>query len=206
MALGLLAATVCVVLTGALAAAPLSAAAASTCTATLTVSTWTGGYQGNLTVANSGPAVNPWQVTFGLPATTTLVSGWNADVSQTGVTVTAKAPSWNQSLGTGQQVSIGFTANGPAVPPPSNVQLNGVGCGGVGAPTPTPTTASPSPSATVSPSPTGSPTSTPSPTTAAPSGSRISDGFENQTGTTPSGSWTPVAPDCSGTGSARVGC
>jgi hypothetical protein len=41
-------------------------------------------------------------------------------------------------------------------------------------------------------------------TAATPAGTRVSDGFETQTGGTPSGLWSPVAPDCSGTGTATI--
>ncbi|MFI2663019.1 cellulase family glycosylhydrolase [Micromonospora carbonacea] len=99
------------------------------CTATYQqVSSWAGGFQGELTVKNGGSsAVNPWSVTWNWPAGVTLVSGWNATVNQSGTTVTAAAPAWSASLAAGASVTVGFTANGSAATP-GTVKLNGVAC------------------------------------------------------------------------------
>ena len=57
------------------------------------VNTWQGGFQGEVTVTNTGGgALNPWRATWTWPAGMTLASGWNATVTQTGTTVTAAAP------------------------------------------------------------------------------------------------------------------
>ena len=66
------------------------------------VNTWQGGFQGELTVTNTGGgALNPWRATWTWPAGTTLASGWNATVTQAGTTVTAAAPGWAPSLAPG---------------------------------------------------------------------------------------------------------
>jgi chitin-binding protein len=99
------------------------------CTSSVAITnSWAGGFQGTVTVKNTGAnAISPWIVGWHLdPAT--LVSGWNAAVSQTDQTVTAAAPSWNLSLPSGASITVGFVANGPASPPPSSVSLNGLGC------------------------------------------------------------------------------
>lgn len=90
--------------------------------------TWSGGYLGTVTVLNKGAALQPWTVTFTVPAGLTLYSGWNADVKLSGTTATATAPAWNRSLAGGGEVSVGFVAAGPSDPPPSDVRLNGVSC------------------------------------------------------------------------------
>ncbi|TDC58131.1 endoglucanase, partial [Micromonospora sp. KC207] len=99
------------------------------CTATYKqVNSWQGGFQGELTVINSGTAaVNPWSVTWSWPSGVTLASGWNATVTQSGTTVTAAAPTWSGSLAAGASVTVGFTANG-AASAPATVKLNGVAC------------------------------------------------------------------------------
>jgi endoglucanase len=90
---------------------------------------WPGGFQGSLTVKNTGSsAVNPWATTWIWPAGVTLGSGWNATVTQSGTTVTAAAPSWSTSLAAGASVTIGFTANG-AASAPGAVTLGGSACG-----------------------------------------------------------------------------
>jgi hypothetical protein len=100
----------------------------ATCTAQVDVNAWPGGYLGTVTVVNQGAALQPWTVAFTVPAGVNLFSGWNADVTLSGTTVTASAPAWNRSLASGGEVSIGFVAGGPSSPPPSDVRLNGVAC------------------------------------------------------------------------------
>lgn len=99
------------------------------CTATYRqVNAWQGGFQGELTVKNTGSgAVNPWSVTWSWPSGVTLGSGWNATVTQSGTTVTAAAPSHAPSLPAGGSVTVGFTANGTASAP-GTVKLGGTGC------------------------------------------------------------------------------
>ncbi|UQU67872.1 cellulase family glycosylhydrolase [Couchioplanes caeruleus] len=89
------------------------------CTATYKQdNAWQGGFQGSLTVKNTGTAaVNPWSSTWTWPSGVTLGSGWNATVTQSGTTVTAAAPAQATSLAAGASVTIGFTANGPATAP-----------------------------------------------------------------------------------------
>jgi endoglucanase len=104
-------------------------APAGGCTATYKQdNAWQGGFQGSLTVKNTGgAAVSPWQVTWTWPAGVTLGSGWNATVTQSATTVTAAAPTYAASLAAGASVTIGFTANGPASTPAS-VKLSGAAC------------------------------------------------------------------------------
>lgn len=99
------------------------------CTATYKqINSWAGGFQGELTVKNTGTAaVNPWSATWTWPSGVTLASGWNATVTQSGTTVTAAAPAWASSLAPGASVTVGFTANGTAATPGS-VKLNGTAC------------------------------------------------------------------------------
>jgi predicted carbohydrate-binding protein with CBM5 and CBM33 domain len=101
-----------------------------TCTATVAITnTWQGGYQGSVTVKNTGSVtVVPWLVSWNVPTGVSLVSGWNATVTQDGSKFLAAAPSWNHSLKAGDSVSIGFVASGSASPPPSGVTLNGATC------------------------------------------------------------------------------
>jgi predicted carbohydrate-binding protein with CBM5 and CBM33 domain len=101
------------------------------CTATVAVSnSWPGGFQAAVTVKNTGSsALTPWMIHWNMPTGVTLVSGWNATVTQDGSMVMADAPSWNRTLAAGASVSIGFVANGPSSPLPSGVTLNGKSCG-----------------------------------------------------------------------------
>jgi predicted carbohydrate-binding protein with CBM5 and CBM33 domain len=174
------------------------------CTAQVDVTnSWSGGFQGSVTVLNKGAALTPWTVTFTVPSGVSVTSGWNADFSSSGNTVTAKAPSHSQTIASGAQVSLGFVANGPSTPAPSNVKLNGSSCGGTGSQTDPPTTTAvvDPPSSTVPV--TSSPVNTGPP--GCSTGAQICDGFEQMTaGSPPSGGWSVVSPDCSGSGKAVV--
>lgn len=99
------------------------------CTHTVTINNvWTGGFQGSITVRNSGNVtISPWNAGWHLEAGA-IVSGWNATVSQSAHMVTAAAPSWNPSLPPGASVTIGFVANGSPTPAPTAVTLNGTLC------------------------------------------------------------------------------
>lgn len=101
-----------------------------TCTAVATITnTWQGGYQATVAVTNTGAlAVIPWVVSWTLPAGVTLVSGWNATVTQDSNKLIAAAPSWQHSLAAGGTASIGYVATGTAVPGPTGIVLNGATC------------------------------------------------------------------------------
>jgi hypothetical protein len=174
-----------------------TAVAAATCTASVAAtSSWSGGYQGAVTVANNGAALTPWTVVFTVPSGVTVQSGWNGDFSSSGSTVTVTAPSWSPTLAAGASVSLGFVANGPSSPLPSGVTLNGAACDGSGGstPSPTPTTATPTPTVSTPPA-------------TCDSGAYVCDGFEGMAAGAPptgTGHWSVLYPDCQGTGTAVV--
>ena len=98
------------------------------CTALVTLQTWSGGYLGTVTVMNNGTTVTPWSIQLEVPAGVRVQNGWNAEVTLSGTTITAAAPTWNPELSTGEEVSVGFVAAGPSSPAPDNVRLDGVPC------------------------------------------------------------------------------
>ncbi|MFF4791573.1 cellulose-binding domain-containing protein [Streptomyces sp. NPDC001276] len=172
-------------------ATPTSAAEA-VCRVDYTVNQWAGGYTAQVKVTNLGPAVNGWRLTWTHADGQRVTSAWNATVTQAGASVVAVNTGWNGSLATGGSAEFGVQGTwSSANPAPTDFALNGVVCGGTGT-TPPPTT----------------PPTTPPPTTPPPSadcGSAVvCSGFEDQTGTTPSGAWQFAAPDCQGTGTAAV--
>ncbi|HST64222.1 MAG TPA: cellulose binding domain-containing protein [Mycobacteriales bacterium] len=111
--------------------ATTTAAAGLRCTAGVVIeNSWPQGYQAAITVSNTGTSTfSPWTATWTLPAGVTLNNGWFATVTQSGSVVTAEAPSWSTTLAPGTSWTIGFIANGPFSPPPSDVRVNGTGCG-----------------------------------------------------------------------------
>jgi lysophospholipase L1-like esterase len=87
-------------------------APASACTATYKItSQWAGGFQAEVTVRNDSTATVPsWTVAFGFADGQQISQSWNATVTQTGSTVTARNVSWNGSLAPGTSASFGFLA------------------------------------------------------------------------------------------------
>jgi endoglucanase len=92
-------------------------------------SSWNGGFQASVKITNTGgEAVPNWAATWAVPSGVQLVNGWNADVSQQGQTISAKAPAWSPGLLSGASVTVGFVANGPVSPGASGFRLNGTNC------------------------------------------------------------------------------
>ncbi|MFV2020671.1 lytic polysaccharide monooxygenase auxiliary activity family 9 protein [Micromonospora sp. LOL_023] len=79
------------------------------CTASYTVaSTWSGGFQGDVRVTAGSSAISGWTVTLNYPSGQTVQQAWNATVSASGSTVTARNVSYNGNLGAGASTNFGF--------------------------------------------------------------------------------------------------
>ncbi|WP_308121106.1 cellulose-binding domain-containing protein [Paractinoplanes bogorensis] len=199
----------------ALASAP-PASAAAVCTVGWSANQWSTGFTAEVKVTNGGAAVTSWTLGWTFAGDQRITNGWNATVTQTGKSVTAASVGWNGPLATGASASFGFQATYSGTnAAPAEFTFNGVSCSG-STPTPTPTTPLPTTSMTPGPTPTtplpttsmtpGPTTPTPTPTSQ-PQGcvpTAICDGFENQTGTAPSGNWSVSTPDCSGAGAVAI--
>jgi lysophospholipase L1-like esterase len=85
----------------------------ASCAATYQIaSQWGGGFQGEITVRNSGAtALSAWTVNFLFTNGQQVNQAWNTTLSQTGATVTARNVSYNGSLATGATTSFGFLAS-----------------------------------------------------------------------------------------------
>ncbi|MCF6468605.1 beta-mannosidase [Nonomuraea sp. MG754425] len=86
------------------------------CTAAGTVqSQWSGGYVVQpVTVTNTGTSgVTGWTVTFTLPAGHSLAGSWNATVTSSGQTVTARNAGYNGTLAAGGSTSFGVQVTRP---------------------------------------------------------------------------------------------
>jgi glucuronoarabinoxylan endo-1,4-beta-xylanase len=143
-------------------------AAAAGCSVNYTVSSqWQGGFGANVTITNLGDPVTSWTLTWSYSAGQTVTQAWNATVTQSGSTVTARNAGYNGSIGTNGTVSFGFngswTGSNPA---PTGFALDGVACTGTTAPTTSPTTA-----------PTTPPTATPDITVNSAARHQTIDGF-----------------------------
>jgi cellulase/cellobiase CelA1 len=66
------------------------------------------------TVTNTGTStINGWTVTFELPAGHSIVNSWNATLTLSGQTVTAKNTANNGTIGAGGNQQFGFQARRP---------------------------------------------------------------------------------------------
>ncbi|WP_239133886.1 cellulose binding domain-containing protein [Rugosimonospora africana] len=87
---------------------------AGTCTASYrTVNTWSGGFQGEVTVTNNGPTtLNGWTVQLTLASGQTISSLWNGVNSGTSGAISVKNAAYNGSLGANAATTFGFTGTG----------------------------------------------------------------------------------------------
>ncbi|WP_206784906.1 cellulose binding domain-containing protein [Amycolatopsis sp. MtRt-6] len=84
------------------------------CTATpRVVGSWNGGFQGEVTVANTGTAaLDGWTVRFALAGGQSVGQIWDGTVSGTSP-VTVKNAAYNGALGAGASTTFGFLVSGP---------------------------------------------------------------------------------------------
>ena len=65
---------------------------------------WQGGFQGQVTVTNTGATTTAgWQVEFTFADGQQISQSWQADVTQTGATVRATSAEWNGRLAAGRE-------------------------------------------------------------------------------------------------------
>jgi len=89
-----------------------SAGGGSGCTATYAISSsWSGNFQGGVTVKNSGStAITGWKVTWTYANGQVVSQAWSANVTQSGSSVTATNVSYNGALAAGATTTFGFLA------------------------------------------------------------------------------------------------
>jgi len=79
------------------------------CTAVYSVmGQWPGGFQGDVRVTAGGNAISGWTVTLTFPNGQAVTQAWNATVTTSGSTATARNVSYNGSLGAGGSTNFGF--------------------------------------------------------------------------------------------------
>lgn len=88
------------------------------------VTSWSGGYQVQLTVTNTGTApVTGWQTGFSFAdAAESITSSWNAAITRSGTAVTASNESYNGAISAGGSTTWGMVVSG------SNSALSGLTC------------------------------------------------------------------------------
>ncbi|MDL4819512.1 cellulase family glycosylhydrolase [Actinomadura opuntiae] len=103
----------------------------ASCKVAFTVqSAWDGGFNGQVTITDTGTAaVTGWKLAFAFPGAQKIAQGWSATWAQNGTDVTASNLDWNRTIGAGASVTIGFTATGPSAGAmPDEFDLNGQAC------------------------------------------------------------------------------
>ena len=81
---------------------------------------WQGGFQGEVTVANTGDLpINGWSVHWTYTGDERISQAWSAEVTQNGTAVTAVNAAWNGGLAPGASTSFGFLASGSPASAPS---------------------------------------------------------------------------------------
>nr|WP_221374200.1 cellulose binding domain-containing protein [Actinoplanes polyasparticus] len=137
---------VAVVAGGAAVLTALPASAAAGCRVAYTVSsTWPGGFGANVTITNLGDQLSSWTLAWSYGNGQTITQAWNATVSQSGSTVTARNAGYNGAISTNGTVSFGFNAAASGTNSvPTAFTLNGTACTGATTNPPTPTTPPPS--------------------------------------------------------------
>jgi hypothetical protein len=96
-------------------ASPSPSTAAGSCSLSSSVTTsWSGGYQLQLTITNTGTsALTGWTGGFAFADTSeSVTSFWNAALTQTGTQVTASNESYNGTLSPGGSTTFGMTVDG----------------------------------------------------------------------------------------------
>ena len=92
---------------------------AGECSATLrTLGSWTGGFQAEATVHNTGSSASRgWTVTWTYPSGTTVASLWNGVLTSPGPNVGVRNVDHNGAIAPGGSVTFGFIGSGAAATP-----------------------------------------------------------------------------------------
>jgi predicted carbohydrate-binding protein with CBM5 and CBM33 domain len=90
------------------------------CTASYrTVSSWTGGYQGEVTVRNTGTVpLHNWMIHFSLPPGQSVTAAWGATVTTDGAGLVARSVGYNSALAVNASTTFGYlgsTGTAPSV-------------------------------------------------------------------------------------------
>jgi hypothetical protein len=104
---------------------------AGTCRVTYTItSSWSGGFQGDVSITNTGTAaINGWRLVWTFANGQQIGQIWNATQTTAAATVTATNLSWNAALAPAGSASFGFIASWNGTnSKPSAFTVNGTTC------------------------------------------------------------------------------
>ncbi|MFD5710120.1 cellulase family glycosylhydrolase [Streptomyces pharetrae] len=94
------------------------------------VNQWPGGFQGEITVRNTGTTgINGWTLAFTFPDGQTITNMWGGTPAQNGTAVTVAAASYTAGIPASGSVTLGFTGTrATANTAPTAFALNGTAC------------------------------------------------------------------------------
>jgi hypothetical protein len=100
------------------------------CKVAFTENPWPGGFTASVTITNTGTvAWTSWTVTFAFPGDQKITGSWNAQVTQSGKTVTASNVSYNGSVPAGGSTSFGMQGTwSTSSATPTAFTINGANC------------------------------------------------------------------------------
>ncbi|MGW0504159.1 PQQ-dependent sugar dehydrogenase [Micromonospora sp. NPDC003241] len=99
------------------------------CTVSWTANQWSNGFTADVRVTNRGSALSSWTLTWSFPGNQQVTNAWNAQVTQSGRTVTARNVSWNGSLPTNGTATFGLQATYSGTNDrPGDFRLNNTSC------------------------------------------------------------------------------
>ncbi|WIN00778.1 lytic polysaccharide monooxygenase [Actinoplanes oblitus] len=78
------------------------------------VSSWSGGFQGQVMVHAGTTAVNGWHVNWTWPGSQTLASVWSGKATASGSLVSVSNETWNGTVAAGDYTTFGFLGSGTA--------------------------------------------------------------------------------------------
>ncbi|WP_225848592.1 cellulose binding domain-containing protein [Streptomyces sp. HPF1205] len=82
-----------------------------------TVGSWSGGYQGEVTVTAGSKPISGWTVKWNLSSGQAITQLWNGNLSTSGSAVTVKNADYNGALQASASTTFGFTASGTPTSP-----------------------------------------------------------------------------------------
>lgn len=94
------------------------------------VGSWTGGFQGEIVISNTGAAaLSGWSLAFTFTAGQTVTQIWGGTAAQSGGAVTVTPADYTRVIPAGGSVTVGFLANaGSTNPSPVSFTLDGGAC------------------------------------------------------------------------------
>ncbi len=81
------------------------------------VSSWSGGFQGEVKITAGSSAIAGWTVGWQLASGQRISQSWNTGLTVSGSAVTARNVDWNGALAAGAATTFGFLSDGsPSTP------------------------------------------------------------------------------------------